>query len=293
MFCLKALALAISLVPHRKNNQAILTTSETLCLSPVLKPPDRLKEGRLLAKLLLRIADVGPDAEAVHGPAVEGDIVGLRRVTQERRDFVPAFGWHHGVVGRRRHGHGVRNGRDLAVLQERRVRREAGVCALVRGCVSEGVAASKAVAGGLTYNECRGQFVVPDALIVSCKWESREKYLTTILDTPAVSLRYLRATSIKGSVTSGPCSARNCVMLKPGSFISTGEGVPLNRSGATVRNPARPNESASLSPFVSQERILTLTQWMEVAAHSRFCVKFMPYTSVKYKTAVSETFPVM
>lgn len=43
------------------------------------------------------------------------------------------------------------------------------------------------------------------------------------------------ALAIKGSATSGPWAARKAVVLKVGSLRSLGAGVPLKRSGATVR----------------------------------------------------------
>lgn len=55
-----------------------------------------------------------------------------------------------------------------------------------------------------------------------------------------------------GSVTSGLWAARNAVVLKVGSLRSDGAGWPLNRSGATVRKPARANESARLGQSVSE-----------------------------------------
>lgn len=54
-------------------------------------------------------------------------------------------------------------------------------------------------------------------------------------ETPSSSRRYATALAMMGSVASGPCRARNSLVLKPGTLMSPGAGEPLKRSGATAR----------------------------------------------------------
>lgn len=99
---------------------------------------------------------------------------------------------------------------------------------------------------------------------------------------------YLIADVRTGSIISGRWLYRNSVKLNEGvPLISSGAGVPLNRSGAIVRYPARAKLSARL--FDVSLGLLALRSEFP---YSLFWGSWIPKTSVRYKTAVSDFLPV-
>lgn len=104
---------------------------------------------------------------------------------------------------------------------------------------------------------------------------------------------YLMAEAMTGSTISGRCSYKNSVTLKSGlALMSAGAGVPLNMSGATVRYPARPKLSASLYSWSDNQKPTCPGKGPKELTNSLFSGSWMPKTSVRYRTAVSDLFPV-
>lgn len=66
-------------------------------LSPCLKPPYRLEERRFFAKLLLGVRNIRAYAKTVLSAGVQGHLVRLGGVRQQRLDLRSSSRWHQRV----------------------------------------------------------------------------------------------------------------------------------------------------------------------------------------------------
>lgn len=118
-----------------------------LASNPVLEERDGLEERLLLAELLLRVRDVGADAEAVLGAPVQRQRVLEPGGLERGLDLGAARGRHERVPVRGRDADRPRDGGDLGVLEQARVGGEPDVGAPALGQEPEAVPAAEAVAG--------------------------------------------------------------------------------------------------------------------------------------------------
>lgn len=87
----------------------------------LIEPGDGLEKGLLLGKLLLLVAEVAADREAVRGGGEEVDLVGLLGLGENLLRLVALLGREDGVGLGGGNGKGAGDGCELFLLDKRRV----------------------------------------------------------------------------------------------------------------------------------------------------------------------------